>query len=154
ARRAGIEDHLVPGPQMAMNGMVAALFFAAAIAMAGMPPFSGFVGKLLVMTSAREHELVWLIWTVVLTTSLMAVVGFARAGSLVFWKTEGGTAANPDMPAQYLSFTAICALIGLVVLLTVAAGPVSEFLGATAAQIHDPLAYHDAVLQGSGEQPR
>ncbi len=45
ARRAGIEDHLVPGPAMAMNGLVAALFFAAAIAMAGMPPFSGFRGQ-------------------------------------------------------------------------------------------------------------
>ncbi len=154
ARREGIADHLVPGPPMAMNGLVAALFFAVAIGMAGMPPFSGFVGKLLVLTSAREHELVWLIWTVILTTSLMAVVGFARAGSLVFWKTTEGSAATLQSPPQNLALTSIGALVALVVLLTVSAGPVTQFLGATAAQIHDPAAYHEAVLQDHGGQPR
>jgi multicomponent K+:H+ antiporter subunit D len=152
ARRAGGDDSLVPAPPMAQGGFVAALFFAAAIGMAGMPPLSGFVGKLLVMTSARGHELDWLIWTVILATTLVAMVGFARAGSVLFWKTAGDAPVKAENePVRYLAFTATCGLIGSVVLLTVTAGPVSQFLGATAAQLHDPAAYH-AVLPKAGGQ--
>jgi multicomponent K+:H+ antiporter subunit D len=153
AGRGGGEDRLVPAPAMAQNGFVAALFFAAAIAMAGMPPLSGFVGKLLVMTSARGHDQVWLIWGVILVTSLVAMVGFARAGSMVFWKTTDGVAVKGEgPPVQYLALTATCGLIGLVVLSTLAAGSMLEFLTATAAQLYTPAFYVNAVLPGAGGQ--
>ncbi len=98
ARRAGEEDWLMPAPVMAQSGLVASLFFAAAIAMAGMPPLSGFLGKLLVMDAVRSHPLVWTIWAVILITSLVAVVGFARAGSALFWKTLPPAQTPPKRP--------------------------------------------------------
>jgi multicomponent K+:H+ antiporter subunit D len=55
--------------------MIAALYFGAAIGMAGMPPLSGFLGKLLVLDAARDHALMALIWTSVIVTSLIAIVG-------------------------------------------------------------------------------
>jgi multicomponent K+:H+ antiporter subunit D len=153
ARRVGGDDRLIPAPAMAQHGFVAALFFATAIGMAGMPPLSGFVGKLLVMTAVRGHELVWLIWAVILVTSLMAVVGFSRAGSVVFWKTTDGVAEKGDgARVQYLAFTATGGLIALVVTITVFAGPVTEFLSATAAQLYQPGTYINAVLPGTGVQ--
>lgn len=149
-RRASGDDSLVPAPPMAQGGLVAALFFVAAIGMAGMPPLSGFVGKLLVMTSARGHDLDWLIWTVILATTLVAMVGFVRAGSVMFWKTTEATATRADdPPARYLALTATCALMGLLAVLMVSAGPVSQFLDATAAQLHDPAAYHGSFLPPS-----
>jgi multicomponent K+:H+ antiporter subunit D len=49
------------------NGLFAALFFAAAIAMAGMPPLSGFLGKLLVLDALRGAGVIGWAWTAILS---------------------------------------------------------------------------------------
>ncbi len=144
-------------PAIANNRLVAGLFFGAAIAMAGMPPLSGFLGKLLVMDAARASELVWWIWAVILVTSLIAVVGFARAGSTVFWKTvpvtagaEGpaGAAIEPLGGPSALPYVAVGGVMTALVLATVFAGPLTTYLTATADQLYTPEAYIRAVLGG------
>jgi len=149
---------LVPMPPMAQNGLIAALFFGGAIAMAGMPPLSGFVGKLLVMDALRDHALwVW-VWAAILVTSLIAVVGFARVGSTMFWKAHDA-ATQPVTPepearvnviSEHLSpgaaLASIGVMLGLIVALTVFAGPVMRHTEATAAQLHERQAYIVAVL--------
>jgi multicomponent K+:H+ antiporter subunit D len=144
-------------PPIPLNGLVAALFFAAAIAMAGMPPLSGFVGKLLVMDAARASDLVWWIWGVILATSLIAIVGFARAGSTIFWKTVPApvtaedAAAFPHAPAAgpaALAFVAVGGLVAALAVTTVLAGPLTTYLTATADQLYAPDAYIGAVLGG------
>ncbi|WP_373504795.1 monovalent cation/H+ antiporter subunit D [Aestuariivirga sp.] len=147
ARRAGGDDSLVPAPLMAQSGLVAALFFACAIGMAGMPPLSGFIGKLMVMTAARSSELVWAIWALILITSLIAMIGFARAGSVLFWKTLPATRAPGAVQiAAALPIVAVCGLLACVVAITVFAGPFNDYLIATAAQIYQPADYIGAVL--------
>src|SRR5690606_4132098 len=65
-------EQVMPG-----NGLVAALYFIAAIAVAGMPPLSGFIGKLLVMQATRPAPgMVW-IWATILITSLIAIYALA-----------------------------------------------------------------------------
>ena len=39
--------------------------------------------------AAREHDLVWWIWAVILIGSLVTIIGLARAGTLIFWKSHG-----------------------------------------------------------------
>lgn len=146
---------LVPLPPQARAGMVAALFFAGAIAMAGMPPLSGFVGKLLVLDALRDHALwVW-VWSFILGTSLIAVVGFARAGSVLFWKSHDQTTApDPQLraigddaaPAPNLAIGAIWGLMALIAVLTVFSGPAMRVAEATAAQLFDRQGYITAVL--------
>ncbi len=158
ARRGGAITYT---PPMAQSGLIAALFFAGAIAMAGMPPLSGFIGKLLVMDASRAEPLMTVIWAVILISSLVMVVGFARAGSLIFWKaydptlaTDGGDDTQddeaPDTPARpaALPFVAVFALLAGLVALTVFSGPVSRYTDKTAAQLFDPGLYIDAVLKG------
>ena len=148
---------LSAAPPIVGNGLIASLFFAAAIGMTGMPPLSGFIGKLLVLDAAREAHLVWVIWATVIVTSLIAVVGFARAGSTVFWKAhavEAHTDAAPGAgPADGLSLTATVALISTLVLLAVFGGVLSSYLEATAAQLFAPQAYIEAVLGTQGDMP-
>ncbi|SFP42372.1 monovalent cation/H+ antiporter subunit D [Tranquillimonas alkanivorans] len=135
---------------IARNGLVAAMFFTAAIALAGVPPLSGFVGKLLVMDAARSSDPVWTIWATILVTSLIALVGFARAGSTVFWKTaQLDTAeADPAGPAgsTVLPLVSIGGLLTLLVGITVLAGPLTEYVGETTRQLYSPSQYIDAVL--------
>lgn len=144
----------LPMPQ---TGLVSALFFAAAIALAGMPPLSGFLGKLLVLDATRGVDLAPWIWAVILTGSLITIIGMARAGSLLFWKGHGlppqdtDTSEEPPLedlaarPAQ-LPFVACFGLLGGLVALTVFAGPATRYAEATAAQLYAPTAYIETVL--------
>ncbi|MCA2010411.1 monovalent cation/H+ antiporter subunit D [Cereibacter sphaeroides] len=77
---------LLPQAPMYKAGVIAVFYFLAAIALAGMPPLSGFLGKLMVLQAIRAED--WWGWgyAFILGTSLIAVVGFARAGSVLFWR--------------------------------------------------------------------
>jgi multicomponent K+:H+ antiporter subunit D len=145
-RRGAHGGALVPGPRMAQHGMVTALWFGAAIATAGLPPLSGFVGKLLILDATRDMADMWLVWGAILATSLVAVLGFAQAGSAVFWKLDGTDAPDIAAPQPALPMVAAFGLLGGIVALAVFAGPVMAYLEATAAQLHAPAAYIAAVL--------
>ena len=157
-RRKGTISYAPPMPQ---SGLISTLFFIGAIALAGMPPLSGFIGKLLVMDAAWVVSQVWLIWGVILVTSLIVMIGFARAGSLIFWKSHDAALAQalveerkpPEPsdegppPVSALPFVAVFALLAGLVALTVFAGPVTDYTAATAGQLFDRTDYIDAVLK-------
>ncbi|MBE0452638.1 monovalent cation/H+ antiporter subunit D [Roseovarius autotrophicus] len=147
-RRGATAGALVPGPRLAQHGMITALWFGTAIAIAGMPPLSGFLGKLLILDATRHMEAVWLIWAAILATSLVAILGLAQAGSVVFWKTtdSADSAGTPPAPQPALPLVACFTLLGGIVALAVFAGPVMRYLEAMAAQLHAPAAYIAAVL--------
>ena len=150
-RRGALEDRLELGPPMAQPALMAMLFFVAAIAMAGLPPLSGFIGKLLILDAARGDAGVW-IWGVILVSSLVVIIGFARAGSLLFWKSETVPATSTlEAPGPASMARTVLALGGLLALtagLSVFAGPASDFFAATSAQIGDPSGYVRGVLGG------
>ncbi len=124
-----------PAP-VAGGGLISALFLAAAVALIGMPPLSGFLGKLLVLDALRDQAA--LIWPVVLVSSFVMILGFARAGSLVFWK--GGASPAPA-PHEPLALAAAFAILAGLVALTLFAGPVTDWLAATAETLYAPEGY-------------
>ncbi|MDO9639837.1 MAG: monovalent cation/H+ antiporter subunit D [Pseudotabrizicola sp.] len=130
-----------PLPPIAQAGLISALFMTSAIATAGMPPLSGFIGKLLILDALREQAA--LVWSVVLVTSLITIVGFARAGSAVFWKAHASAPEGdaPGHPTEALSFVAVGTLLAGLVALTVFAGPVIAWMEVTSASLYDPSAY-------------
>ncbi len=83
------------GPSPRLPGTLAVLFLASAIATAGLPPLSGFLGKLLVLQSAPGPG--WLVWGVILGGSFLAILGLARAGSALFWRPGGEAATLPPV---------------------------------------------------------
>jgi multicomponent K+:H+ antiporter subunit D len=156
SRRPDGDDRLLPGPAFAQSGLVSALYFAGAIAMAGLPPLSGFIGKLLILASVREYEAGVAAWTIVLLTSLVFVIGFTRAGIFVFWQTEpapgGKTVAAEDTAQPSLPFVAAFGLLGMIVMTALFAQPLMAFLNETSQEIYNPAAYINAVLPRAGEQ--
>jgi len=92
---------LLPQAPIARAGLVGAFYFATAIAVTGMPPLSGFIGKLLVLDVTAGASAWALIWATVLITSLIAIAGMMRAGSVIFWKaTEVAAMPQPGQEGQ------------------------------------------------------
>ncbi|HVL71378.1 MAG TPA: monovalent cation/H+ antiporter subunit D [Beijerinckiaceae bacterium] len=153
-RRGAFLDRLTLAPAMVQAGLVGGLFFLAAIAMAGMPPLSGFIGKLMVLDAARGAPWGGLVWATILATSLVAILAFSRAGSLLFWKSETveGTVAAPAATNAW-PVAVVGAMIGATALLTIFAGPATRNFEATAAQMLDRAVYVRAVL-GPAALPR
>ncbi|MEM1075426.1 MAG: monovalent cation/H+ antiporter subunit D [Pseudomonadota bacterium] len=153
--RAGRADlRLLPMPAIAGAVLTSALFFAAAIAMAGLPPLSGFVGKLLVLDASFQTSAAVWVFAVVLVASLVNVVGFARAGSVLFWKAKSIERAEdeplPAAPAA-LSYVAVGGLLTLIAAHTAFAGPIHGYMTATAQQLFAPEPYISTVLDKPGK---
>ena len=151
ARRGDYGDTLAPSPPFAQAGVLSGLFFLTAIAAVGLPPLSGFPGKLLILDAVRGSPGGWWVWGGILGTTVISMLAFARAGSAIFWKsaaTEGEVKAGKPV-APNASAAIIAALLAALVVLTIAGGPISAYVNATAAQLYDLQAYPDAVLAQS-----
>lgn len=147
-RRAGAADNCSPGPDFADRQLVGLMFMTAAIAVAGLPPLAGFIGKLLILASAaRLPDWGWA-WGVILMTTLLGVIGFARAGSVVFWKAAPSDAALSVRPARRDLIAPAAALV-LLVALSAGAGAATAYGNAAAVQVLDRAAAARAVL-GAG----
>ncbi|AZL61200.1 monovalent cation/H+ antiporter subunit D [Tabrizicola piscis] len=126
-------------PPIAQSGLIASLYLAAAVAMAGMPPLSGFIGKLLVLDAFRDQTA--LIWSTVLGSSFLMILGYARAGSHIFWKASALDAQPEEPRPEGLAFTATIGLVVALALLTILAGPITDWLTETAATLYAPDGY-------------
>ena len=157
AGRANLD--LTPQPPLAGTALTAGMFFAGAIAMAGLPPLSGFLGKLLVLDAAFDTSAAAWIWAVVLGSSLISILGFARAGSVVFWKAHGverpepeeGEEAEAAAPPAALAYAATGGLLALLAAHTVFAGQIHGYTTAVAAELFAPDAYISTVLDTPGK---
>ncbi len=144
ARRGAAPVLQLPG----RRGSLAMLFFLLAIAMVGLPPLAGFIGKLLILGAARETGDMVLVWLVILVTSLLLLVGFARTGIRIFWSGPAVRATAPIATAPpRRPLLAVAALTALVALLSLMAGPVMRDMTATARQLLAPAGHVAAVLE-------
>ena len=148
-RRGQYGDAIVASPRFAGQQVVGLLFLAATIAAVGLPPLSGFVAKLFILQSVAATRWGWTLWAIVLGTTLIGVIGFARSGSAMFWKSipDGDPVSCPAR--SRFEFLAPAALLTLLAILTVAAGWATEQTQATAAQLFVPDRYIAAVLPGA-----
>ncbi len=148
-RRGRAGDAANPGPDFAGRGAAGLMFTLAAIAVVGLPPLSGFIGKLLILRSvATLPDWGWA-WGVILGATLFGMIGFARVGSAVFWSTDSEEAAA-GMTASRTDWAAPMIALALLAALAVGAGWASSFAEAAAAQVLDPAQAARAVLGEAG----
>ena len=149
AGRANLD--LTAQPPIAGATLTAGLYFVGAIAMAGLPPLSGFLGKLLVLDAGFDTDLMVWIWAIVLGSSLISVVGFARAGSILFWKAKSVEGDQTVPPPATMSYVAVGGLIALLVAHTVLAGQMHRYTNSIAAQLFAPAPYISTVVDTPGK---
>ncbi len=123
------------------SALLGVLFLVGSVAIAGMPPLSGLIGKLLLLSAAQSSSWAPWIWAGILGSSLLVIVGLTRAGAALFWRGEpisrGSRGALRIAPAALLLATSP--------LLVAFGGTIAEFTSATASQISDGTAYMEAV---------
>lgn len=153
-RRAGSDRISRVGGLVRSAPMIAVLFGVAALAIAGFPPFSGFVGKFALVSAGIESK-AWLIVAVSLAASLLTIYVMVRIWSGVFWGDAEDPAvvaymATDDSRVPRLMTGATTAVILLIVGLMVFAGPIYDYTERTAADLLAPQRYIDVVLGGDG----
>lgn len=134
---------------MRRDPLVSTVFAAAALSLAGMPPFSGLWGKLLIVLgiSADTGWKVWVGLAAVVVASVGALLSLLYAWRKVFW----GRPMDPrDMDPTLAVSTSMtlpsAALMVLSVAMFLAAGPVTGWTGDAAEGLLDSTAYVRAVL--------
>jgi multicomponent K+:H+ antiporter subunit D len=145
--RGAAADRLTPAQALPRDMLAGGLFLLLAMGMVGLPPLSGFIGKLLILDAGRAGPQFVIIWAMILGTSLLMMIGFARAGSVLFWNTTAAPAAAPTpRHLTALPLVVVAGLMSVTVVLSVLAGPVMADMNATAEQLLEPGRYVRAVL--------
>jgi multicomponent K+:H+ antiporter subunit D len=146
--RGPAADRLERAPPTPAAGLMGAAFFVLAVALSGMPPLAGFLGKFMILQGAPGAP--WL-WGVILGASLLNIVALSKAGSRLFWALE------PAPPATILDRPLLAApavLLGLIAALTAVANPVAGFTRQAAAEALDPGVIRGEVLGADPGAPR
>jgi multicomponent K+:H+ antiporter subunit D len=133
------EHYLVTSPLRTRGAAwTGALFFIAALVIAGLPPGSGFIAKALLLDAAQHVPAHAWVWAVILGGSLVTLVALARVASAVFWKplsqplAEGWTDLAPRSAGV---LAATWWLIGWGVALVLLARPLHLFVLDAAATL-------------------
>lgn len=123
------------------------LFFVAAISLAGIPPLSGFFGKLALVIGGFEEQHYFVVF-VSLVVSILTLFSMLKIFMYVFWgaphpsmtieqkKTKVGNLLLPAIP-----------LVALSLLMGIFAEPVFALFESAASQMLDPEIYINSVLK-------
>ena len=122
------------------------IFFAFAVAITGMPPLSGFFGKMMILSGALEVSFSWLIYLVVLGTGLGMIVALTRTGSTVFYHIKSDEALiEQTLPWRF--YFPIFYLLILSLFMVIWANPLSQYTDQCAVLIYDVGNYISEVLK-------
>lgn len=99
-RHGGTTSLTSLGGMLRAAPVVAVLFFIPMLNLGGIPPFSGFIGKLGLFTAAAELGTPGAYWLmgVGALVSLLTLYALARAWSLAFWRTRAAALGGSDAP--------------------------------------------------------
>jgi len=149
-QRGKAADRLVSGRRVIQPVLLGGLFILAALTVAGLPPFSGFIGKLMLLQAATEPTSRLLLWSFILISSLLVIIGLSRAGSTLFWRISGSDASGEK--AAPLQVFGVCWLLLASPLLVVFAGPLTGLSQQAAAQLYDTAGTVDIILRQPASQ--
>jgi multicomponent K+:H+ antiporter subunit D len=139
-------DAIAAAPRPARWALTGGVFGLAAMAMAGLPPFGGFLGKLLMLAASAGSPVGWTLWAALLAGGLVTVVAVSRIFSAVVWRAERPATAAAPQPLCPWRMAALGWLVALVVVTAAAAGPLHSYTTAAADQLLQPRTMIRAVL--------
>jgi multicomponent Na+:H+ antiporter subunit D len=154
------------GGLLAAAPVIAVLYFIPALNLGGIPPFSGFIGKL-ALFNAGASQPSWLIYTVIgagALTSLLTLYALARVWNMAFWRpadeveqyesplldqlseAPGDNGDSEAKSSPVLMIAATAGMVALSVALTVFAGPLYALSSRAGENLNGPSNYVDLVF--------
>ncbi|MDR2127759.1 MAG: monovalent cation/H+ antiporter subunit D [Burkholderiaceae bacterium] len=149
--------HAIPAA-MAFLGLA---FAACTLTMAGLPPFSGFVGKVAMLgallnigaasgapdSATAVPTAAWVLMALLIISGLLTTLAFSRAGLRYFWAPRG----RPTPTLRVVETVPVAALLLMIALLVWQAEPALAFARVAANGLHNPANYINHVVAA---QPR
>ena len=132
------------------TALLGVAFVACTLLVAGLPPLAGFIGKFAMLSALLQTPQAddpvaasrWVLLALIVTSGLMALIALSRTGMRFFW-------APVERAAPLLrvaEVAPIALLLGACVLISVQADTLVRYAGATAAALHQPRGYIEAVF--------
>lgn len=150
--RAGLnldddEEALFGRAVPAALALVGLAFLACTLLVAGLPPLSGFVGKLAMLKAVLDAGAApgaagWTLFAGLIASGLLAATALLRVGMSQLWAPQG----RPAPRLRVIEGLPVALLLAGCVLLTVRGEPVLAYVRATADALHQPRQYTGAVL--------
>jgi multicomponent K+:H+ antiporter subunit D len=143
-------DYFVVARKTKQQALLGGLFVVAAMAVAGLPPFSGFLAKLVILQAVTGIEQKVWVWSVILISSLITIIALSRAGTTLFWRCTPSRDASETSGVSKWQICATCLLLGASPLLAIFGASIIEYTNNAAAQLHD-IPYLIEVMNLEGD---
>jgi multicomponent Na+:H+ antiporter subunit D len=143
-RSASTYDLRKAGGLMGTNPLLAGLFLVPALSLAGVPPFSGFWAKLLVIDASFRNGDSWLA-AVALFVGLMTLYSMSKIWIEAFWRPGAASRRVRPVPAPMLAASGLLAAVTLAI--SVWPEPFIAYARHAADALVDPQQYIGAVLE-------
>src|SRR5690606_20119775 len=135
--------------------VIAVLFFVPAMNLSGIPPLSGFIGKVGLVEAgiAVGSPATWTLVAVSVVTSLLTLYAIAKIWNRAFWQEPEEDFVEQLAPVPRVMTGATASLVGASLVLTVLAGPVMDFADDAGDAVLERSPYVTAVLgeESAGE---
>jgi multicomponent K+:H+ antiporter subunit D len=125
-------------------------FAVCAITLAGLPPLSGFVGKVIMLTgllgasqaSGQVATPIWAMMALLIGGGLLAAIALSRAGVRYFWAPQN----RPSPALRVAEVLPVATLLMLIGAMVWQADAVLRYTQITARQLHQPSGYIGHVV--------
>lgn len=127
---------------------LAVIFFIPAMNLAGVPPFSGFIGKVGLIQGgiANGTYLAWILVFLSVAVSLLTLYAIAKVWNRAFWQEASEEIAQNPPHTPLLMSGSTFALVVFSIGLTVFAGPLIDYSAKASAALLERAPYISAVL--------
>ena len=132
--------------------LIGALYLIPALNLAGIPPMSGFLGKIGLMeaSASRGTAIDWALIAAGIVTSLLTLYAVIRVWNMAFWQEAPEPLKEQECPNGMTG--AAASLVAVTLALTIVAGPLRTFTDEAADQLEARTPYISSVLPEANER--